>query len=711
MSQNKKTKLQGYFSQKTLIQTEASLRETRKNGHHPLFQALEHSLTLPGISILPTEGVAPDYQTSSGQTLPKGSEPWPILVAEIKGNGVPYIKTEQIRTHAVVVPLKLNTRSPGFAGAAMAVALLQAYAKYAAATGRPPQRNLRFVFTSCNAALEAFLQRPKVLDTQAFSAIELELVSRNTTTLCIDSANFGKPSFVTAALKEHLCNLPVQQYKKTIHPLALPPFSIPFARLSGGIDLADRKVVSALGAGLLKTMELMGDTTYESGVRFMRRQIRKTRTAMNISPAKTKSTFNNLLDIQCGFEQLMHRGPWWSNPKATLLRHRKQGILIDDLHYPRYAYQLWQAKELAKLEKLLPPAKAHPPTPPKASPALLKRAKTFVPARTFIGALPLEKREVWTQAAAALAIGKKNIVEIHQTLQQDGFKPALKEVLHLFETEEKAGKFSRRPIITATQIKNALRTAGIGEGDTVMIHAGYSAYGYIECGPIDLIDLFKEAIGDSGTLCMPTHTQGLLGQLPFDAATSPAITGLVPNLFRKCPGVQRSIHPTHSVAALGPQAEYLLERSIPQEPIFGDEGFWGRLLKVNGKILMFCNSLGPNTILHGVDYWAGAALPETVGLTIRDGKPVEVLVKGMPFHGDSFAHIYKAIENKNIIYSVPLGSGTIYAMEAKKLVKAGIAVVRKNPLLATQPGCDCDYCAHLKRAEARRLKQKKGKLS
>jgi hypothetical protein len=122
---------------------------------------------------------------------------------------------------------------------------------------------------------------------------------------------------------------------------------------------------------------------------------------------------------------------------------------------------------------------------------------------------------------------------------------------------------------------------------------------------------------------------------------------------------------------------------------------------------MFCNSLGPNTILHGVDYWSGTALPDALAHLIEDGERKEVVIHSMPFHIDSFQHIYKSIEKKPIIRKAPLGTGTVYAMKARELKKAGMKVVKKNPLLATAPGCDCDYCAHLKRAEARRKKEKR----
>ncbi|NJS39886.1 MAG: AAC(3) family N-acetyltransferase [Rhodobacteraceae bacterium] len=43
----------------------------------------------------------------------------------------------------------------------------------------------------------------------------------------------------------------------------------------------------------------------------------------------------------------------------------------------------------------------------------------------------------------------------------------------------------------------------------------------------------------------------------FDAKRTPSEMGLLTELFRRAPGAKRSLHPTHSVTALGPLAEQL----------------------------------------------------------------------------------------------------------------------------------------------------------
>lgn len=735
MKQDELTILVQQFSpdifRSTLERLQAAYQADPASPVQNVFQALNEALSAPGITQLDPVEIPPGQVSANGRVMPSSAGSWPVRIAEISGGGAPYLEVEQIRTNAFTVPLKLNTAAPQFEGAALAVALLHAYGAFVKQTGQLPQRNQRFVFTSCDEALEIFLERRRPLGPEVFSALDLDLQSCRTDKtvppLHVDSAQFGQRSFVTEALLEFFGKesaWSIEEKTGDFASLALQPFRTPFARLRGALNTDSRRIKGA-GRALLRTIALLGDTDYDNALKFIRPRIRQAAAAMRANPSEARRIYSELSGRLRGFEMLLHRGPWWQNPRSTILRHRKAGYLINDLYYPRAAYTVWLETENRKLKALLPDGKEKGVAPP-LSPALSKAAKAFVPNRTFGGMLSMAhapadvKRRMkklgadrpaelpaWMIAALNNASGKKNVQEISAQLAADGFKVEPEQVLGFFVLLEKCGRISRRPVITSQQILTALAAAGIKEGDLVMIHVGYAAYGYIEAGPKGLIELFQQAVGPSGTVCMPTHTNNLVGNPPFDHDRTPAQTGLVPTLFSKMPGTLRGWHPTHSVAARGPLAEFLLERADACEPVFGHEGFWGRFHDANGKVLMFCNSLGPNTFLHGVDYLAGAALPDTLGHLIRNEKREEVTVRGMPFHTDSFQHIYKVLEKKNQIHSAPLGTGTVYVMNARDLMKTGLPVVRKNPLLATAPDCTCDYCEHLRRAEKRRKTPKR----
>ena len=111
-------------------------------------------------------------------------------------------------------------------------------------------------------------------------------------------------------------------------------------------------------------------------------------------------------------------------------------------------------------------------------------------------------------------------------------------------------------MITKKEIKRSLQLMGIVPGDTLLLHSALTAIGKVDGGADTVIDAFLEAIGEEGTLVMSTLTGWFA---PFDAATSPSAVGYLSEVFRKRPGVLRSLHPVHSVCAYGKNAAFITE--------------------------------------------------------------------------------------------------------------------------------------------------------
>jgi aminoglycoside 3-N-acetyltransferase len=125
---------------------------------------------------------------------------------------------------------------------------------------------------------------------------------------------------------------------------------------------------------------------------------------------------------------------------------------------------------------------------------------------------------------------------------------------HVFEHAGK--RYSREDILSA------LREAGIRQGDTIFVHSDLTAFGKIlpDVSREEYLDAFisalQEAVGEQGTLIMPTFSYSFCKKQQYDPATTPSTVGILTERFRKLPGVVRSNDPIFSAAAWGKDKEY-----------------------------------------------------------------------------------------------------------------------------------------------------------
>lgn len=155
---------------------------------------------------------------------------------------------------------------------------------------------------------------------------------------------------------------------------------------------------------------------------------------------------------------------------------------------------------------------------------------------------------------------------------------------------------------TKEMLKEHLREMGLKPTDAVMVHSSMKAIGEVEGRADTVLDALMEYFAD-GLLMLPTHTWGTVnvGHPVFDPETEPSCVGLLTNLFMKRPGVVRSLHPTHSIAVWGKDAEaYIRGEENAQTPCpIG--GAWDRLRHIGAKILLVGVTHVNNTYIHSID--------------------------------------------------------------------------------------------------------------
>jgi aminoglycoside 3-N-acetyltransferase len=143
------------------------------------------------------------------------------------------------------------------------------------------------------------------------------------------------------------------------------------------------------------------------------------------------------------------------------------------------------------------------------------------------------------------------------------------------------------------ELLRTLRSMGVASGDSLLVHSAFGSTLGFRGSPSALIDALKEAVGPSGNVLMMSMSymsstaDYLRGNPVFDVRTTASKMGLVSETFRRQPGVLRSLHPTHSVVASGPKAEWIVAGHEACAYPCGAGSPFEKLLALDGKVLFF----------------------------------------------------------------------------------------------------------------------------
>ncbi|NQW20604.1 MAG: AAC(3) family N-acetyltransferase [Chloroflexi bacterium] len=186
--------------------------------------------------------------------------------------------------------------------------------------------------------------------------------------------------------------------------------------------------------------------------------------------------------------------------------------------------------------------------------------------------------------------------------------------------------------VGVNEIRTGLQELGLMTGSRVLVHSSLSSFGHVEGGADAVIDALLGAAGPSGTVIVPTLTATALHSADnppvFDPENSACWTGRIPETFRKRPEAVRSLHPTHSVAAIGADAEELTREHTFSISPCDDRSPFGKLAQLDdGYVLLIGVDYESVTTFHHVEELAGADYHMQRGFTkatlVIDGKDVE----------------------------------------------------------------------------------------
>lgn len=243
--------------------------------------------------------------------------------------------------------------------------------------------------------------------------------------------------------------------------------------------------------------------------------------------------------------------------------------------------------------------------------------------------------------------------------------------------------------VTQQDIEQGLCRLGLKPGDKVLVHSALSSFGYVDGGADAVIDALLAVVGAAGTVLVPTLTgsEALSPENPpvFDPAQTPCWTGRIPETFRQRAAAMRSLHPTHSVAAIGADAQTLTGSHLDSISPCDERSPYGRLaLLGDAYILLIGVTHESNTTLHhieelaGVDYHLQAQLARA-----------EIVIEGRCVYRHIFLHRYGTPRNfaavepllieRGIQVETQVGSSALKLVQAKSMVEVALRCLCANP--------------------------------
>ena len=145
-----------------------------------------------------------------------------------------------------------------------------------------------------------------------------------------------------------------------------------------------------------------------------------------------------------------------------------------------------------------------------------------------------------------------------------------------WETNNKKKKNS----LGLDDIELFLKTSNVKKGDTLFVHSSWKELGNTDFTGKELIEFLIGFLGQDGTLCMPAFPANQSKINEFNVKFTPSAAGLLTEIFRRYPGVKRSINLNHSVIALGKYAQFLVDEHHLSQTACDEKSPYFKLSKI-----------------------------------------------------------------------------------------------------------------------------------
>jgi aminoglycoside 3-N-acetyltransferase len=260
-----------------------------------------------------------------------------------------------------------------------------------------------------------------------------------------------------------------------------------------------------------------------------------------------------------------------------------------------------------------------------------------------------------------------------------------------------------QPVVDAAALAADLRRLGLVPGAVVLVHSSLSRLGHVRGGAEAAVDALLDGLGPRGTLLFPTLTGSAAdgpGAPPaIDIRRTPCWTGYIPETARRRAGARRSMHPTHSVAALGAQAEQYTAGHERSATPCDEHSPYFRLINDSGYILLLGATHESNTTLHCLEELAGVPYhlqPQITTCSVVDAAGVRHTVRNR-LHlwrwDRDFARVDAPLRQAGAILSGRVGQARAHLIPAWQLADLLLPILRDDPLYLLSPEARAAFVA------------------
>lgn len=257
--------------------------------------------------------------------------------------------------------------------------------------------------------------------------------------------------------------------------------------------------------------------------------------------------------------------------------------------------------------------------------------------------------------------------------------------------------------LTVKGLVRAFREVGLAPGDNFIVHSSFKSLGPVEGGPDAVIDALIEAISPGGNLLLPTfnYTQHI-AEPYFDPAVVPCLTGIIPETGRKRSNAVRSLHPTHSVTVIGPDALEFTKGHMAYRTVgFGSP--IDRLAKGGGNVLLLGVGHTTNTMIHLGEEYAGIPkgswfeIPTFAKVLIPDGTTIEHEIDTSTSCSHGFGIVEEPLSRNGEIRYHTVGNSKLQLMLGMDVVKRVGELIQHQADILLCGNPDCRPCTTARR--------------